>query len=231
MTADIGVYTSVCEEDAMWVEQYLDEIERLRLPFAIHLDRCDTWTKDKLRRHRLCIGATVQQDFYTEFNETHKQGAFDIVVGAGFKWAMAWDIDETYERDAPRKLEEISKLDVDHVDVRWLNLLDDHRHIRIDPPFDSGHRVKFYRLGKIDWRFAHKITNGPKPISGEEPHLGRYDLVCLHWGMMTKGLRLLHKERWDRIYTKAVGKNPYGFWKMACDEENHPAVVVEHDYL
>lgn len=227
----IAAYTSICEEDAYWLEQYLAEAERLALPFAMNLDRCSLQTKRRVQNHILCIGTVEQNNPKIEFDETHKQRVFDLVVTGGFSWAMAWDVDETYERDAKRKLEEIVDLDADYIDIRWLNLWEDRYHIRVDPPFNAGHRIKFYKLGTYPWKFTGKVTNGAKHMRGREPRLAKYNLVCLHWGLMTKELRILHKDRWDRIYGKAVGKNPYGFWNMALDEENYPAVVAPNEYL
>jgi hypothetical protein len=222
-------FTSVCEEDACWIDQYLLEAERLATPFCIHLDRCSPAIKRKLVKHRLCAGATEQADSRVEFNEQHKQAVFDMVVKLGFQWAMAWDIDETYERLAPEKIERALQLDVDYVDIRWLNLWNDTKHVRTDGPFSDGHRVKFYNLRVGPWTFAHKIVNGAK-IVGKDTRMGKSDLVCLHHGMLTLELRQLHKERWDRIYSTALNgdRNPYGFWKYALEV---PARVSEHDYI
>jgi hypothetical protein len=237
----IAVYSSICEEDACWIDQYLAEVSRLGLRFAINLDRCSIATGARLIAHHRCLGHVFQSDPAIEFNEMHKQKAFDIVVRAGFKWAMAWDVDETYERDAPRKLAEIDAMDADYIDTPWHNLWNDPRYVRIDGPFASGHRVKFYNLKRRQWRFTHMITNGPKIVDEKGDPLAdcknpvrerstRYDLNCLHWGMLTREMRLQHKERWDRIYSKAVGSNPYGFWNYACDEIAYPPEVMEHDY-
>jgi hypothetical protein len=217
---DICAFTSICEEDKVWIPQYLAEVDRLQMPFVIHFDRCSRATKIRL-------------------TEQHKQNAFDIAVSLGFKWAMAWDCDETYERDAVAKIQQICALDADYVDIIWHNLWDNPAYIRTDGPFSSGHRVKFYNLRKR-WRFTHSITNGPKivnekgtPISGnpQSERATRFPLVCLHWGMLTRELRLQHKARWDRIYTAAVGNNPYGFWEYSCDEKTYPPVLEKHDYF
>lgn len=240
--SNICAYTAVCEEDSCWLDQYLAEAERLAMPFAMLLDRCSARTKERVRGHRLCIGTTEQNDPAAEFEEWFKQGPFDLVADSfeGYRWAMAWDVDETYEREAPRKLSEIVALDVDYVDITWTNLWGNSRHVRTDGPFGSGHRVKFYNLRRHCWMFTHKITNGPKAVDARGKPLDmlspvkhrehRSDLVCLHWGMMTEELRALHKSRWDRIYTAAVGDNPYGFWRYATDETITPT-IVEHDYL
>lgn len=238
----IGVYTSVCEEDACWIPQYLKEVERLNLHFGMHLDRCSTYTKNLIRSHPNCIGTTenILHPKAKEFNDTHKQGVFDLVVKAGFDWAMAWDIDETYARDTPQRLEEIQKLDYDYIDTKWVNLWGDEFHIRVDGPFSGGHRVKFYNLQSgFHWKFEGPITNGAKgfkkpgaPWGGRSVCLGGkfHQLVCMHWGMMTEELRLQHKARWDRIYTTAVGNNPYGFWDYSLDSSITP-VIVPNEYL
>lgn len=236
----ICAFTSICKEDVCWLPQYLAEADRLLMPFVMHFDRC----RDVLqivKEHPLFMAATFKDS--GEFEEWDKQAPFDEIVSRGFKWAMAWDVDETYERDARSKLDEITSLDVDYVDVRWVNLWGDAGHIRTDGPFhpQSGHRVKFYNLNRQRWRFTHKITNGPKVVDDRgEPLDGypnptkarehRHDLTCLHHGMMTPELRALHKERWDRIYTAAVGANPYGFWAYACDETITP-IIERNPYL
>jgi hypothetical protein len=242
----IGVYTAVCEEDACWIEQYLKEIERLNLPFAIHLDRCSAETTVRLTKHSQCIGMTFNNDPGREFVETDKQGVFDTIADRnnGFTWAMAWDIDETYERDAPAKLAEIDKItDADYLDVKWINLWGDPQHIRVDTIFSNGHRVKFYNVRRRKFEFVHAITNGPKmlddrgrvtkDINSVKGRIPEFDLVCLHHGLMTRELRILHKERWDRIYKTALkgDENPYHFWKDALDEEKYPPIIVENIYL
>jgi hypothetical protein len=236
---NVCAFTSLIEEDACWLPQYLREAERLAMPFAMLLDRCSEATAELVRSHPLCVGVARRDAAAGEFTEDCKQAAFDIAVASGATWAMAWDCDETYERDAPRKIAEIAALDVDYVDVRWVNLWGDARHVRTDGPFGGGHRVKFYHLRRRRWKFTHTITNGPKMVDrrGEvvsdpspRERAAKHDLVCVHWGMYTPELRRAHKERWDRIYTAAVGNNPYGFWSYAIETEDQ-AVLVEHDYF
>ncbi len=53
----------------------------------------------------------------------------------------------------------------------------------------------------------------------------RYDLVSLHWGLMTKRHRDEHRERWNKIYGEhSGGKNPYGLWDWVCDETITPTI-------
>lgn len=236
---EVCAFTAVLGEDADWLPQYLAEMERLAIPFAMLLDRCSDATADLVIRHPLCVGAARREESDGEFTEDVKQAAFDLAVASGARWAMATDVDEVYERNAPRKIAEICALNVDYVDIKWVNLWGDARHIRVDGAFGGGHRVKFYNLRRRKWKFADKITNGLRivnskgePVRGEKirEKAGRHDLVCIHHGFMTQELRRLHKERWDRIYTASVGSNPYGTWQWAIETEAD-AVVVEHDYF
>lgn len=220
----IGVYTAICEEDKQWFNQYLKEIERLDLQFVIHFDKCSEETKELFKNHPNYFGSTEKES--GEFSEMDKQKMFNLLQGH-FDWGLAWDVDETWEIDAREKLKNIPE--ADYIDCRWVNLWNDPQHIRTDGPFQGGHRVKLYRLNR-KWNFTHPIVNGAKHGSGSEPVEAKWDLTCIHWGMMTKELRELHKARWDRIYTSHVGNNPYGFWAYALDEETYPPRIQEYDH-
>lgn len=217
----ICAYTAVCEEDACWVHQYLDEAERLSMPFCVHLDRCSIHTRRLLTLHPLCRGETYGDG--KEFRETDKQGVFDLAVKSGVDWVMAWDVDETWE---PRFADKVKRLDlaVDYVDCPWLNLWEDAGTVRIDGPFSEGHRVKFYNTASTErWKFKSAVVNGP---SGPPSlRLGTASVVCIHHGLMTHELRVQHKARWDRIYSAAVGSNPYGIWNYSLAYGEYPPVT------
>lgn len=222
----VCAFTAVCQEDAQWIPQYLAEVERVRVPFAIHFDRCHF---PIMADHSLCIASSVQPNKSKEFTEQHKQDILDMVRRLDFDWALAWDIDETFERKAEGPWDLDSA--IDHYQMRWLNLWDDRDHIRVDLNYAISWRVKLLNL-RHRWMFDHPITNGPKAIGIKDPSLAKLDLVCLHWGMMTHSLRKFHKERWDRIYSKALrgDPNPYGFWNQALDPNITP-VTVKHGYF
>lgn len=227
----VAAFTSVCEEDAHWLDKYFAEIERLGIGFTMHLDRCSLETKKRVRGHPHCLGTSAQVDPSREFEEWDKQEAFDLTRQTA-NWALAWDVDETWETKAAEKLKTIDEqvgLMIDAVLCPWWNLWDTPEFIRIDRSFSSRGRVKLYNLRDRSWKFDHKITNGAKLL--DRPLIyANIDMACLHWGMMTQEQRLFHKERWDRIYGRAVGANPYGFWNMACDTSIEP-VLVKHGYL
>lgn len=227
----VCIFTAVSGEDGRWVAPYLAEVERLHLPFAVHLDRCPADVAGRLTGHRHCIGWTSHDDPAREFTEQHKQGVFDVVVKAGYRWALATDIDEVYDRDARAKLDALAGRTEDYLTVRWVNLWGDPRYVRVDTVFASSWRMKLYNLtGKRKWSFDHPITNGAKLHSHGTGTTARSDIVCLHAGLMTRELREQHKARWDRIYSAAVGEQPYKFWDYCLDEVNYPPTVEEHDY-
>lgn len=238
----VAVYTAICQEDDRWVDQYLAEMSRLSLPFAVHFDRCGTGLKQKMTSHELCIGCTAQDNKRVEFTEQHKQGVLDLVAKdrRKFHWAMPMDIDETWEKDVLAKLERLSQLNVDYVRVQWLNLWGDPQHVRVDPPFKAI-RDKMYNLRSGRWQFNSPVVNGPHLFYQGGVREGwagpratyheDWDTVCLHWGLMTRELREEHKARWDRVYTAATKKgNPYGMWDVGVNEEKYPPRVEENPY-
>lgn len=244
MDSPIAAYTCICQDDACWIDQYLREATRLGMPFAMHFDKCTIDIMEKVTKHPLCMGYTsldrTSTNMRVDFDEMHKQKPFDTVVRAEFKWALAWDIDETYERDAPAKIKKICELDTKHVVVRWLNLWETPDQIRVDAHWGCAYRDKFFNLQNSVWRFTHKVINGPKQwdtiagkpfdIDGDtDVYVKLMDFVCLHWGLMTDELRRQHKARWDYLYTKAVGANPYGVWNAALDTTN--LKVEKNEYL
>lgn len=238
----ICAFSAICEEDRIWIPNYLAEVGRLRMPFVMYFDRCSEETTERVQASPWYRGSVSQLDPAIEFTETAKQWVFDLLVDfRQFKWAMAWDVDEMFERTAPEKLARIAALDCDLVQCSWVNLWDDPQHIRVDGPFSSGRRVKFYNLLRRKWKFDNPITNGAKACDGKGRILGHEakieqvqdDLVCLHWGMMTRELRELHKERWDRIYSKALrgDKNPYKFWDFSLNETEFPPEILLNPYM
>lgn len=233
----IAAYLTICEEDAWLVPQWLAEVERLDIDFAVHFDRCSTTTKKPFTYHPRCTGYTSQDDPKREYSEHDKQRAFDIIVHNGYEWALHLDADETLEKEGPAKMRlviaEHGKTGVDCIALRYLSLWEDAKHIRIDGPFGNGYHVKLYNLtDERKWLFSNPTVNGAY-IQGRHRNCyqeKKCDLVCLNHGAMTHELRVLHKERWDRIYG-AVSGNPYGFWNYSLDYEKYPPVIMENPYL
>ena len=223
---NVCAYTSVCEEDRTWIPQYLAEVERIGVWFCIHLDRCRPETKKYLVDHPACRGYTESRSDCKEFSESHKQGAMDLAARSGADWAMAWDIDETWEPEFRDKIRLLDSSSMDYVKCPWLNLWGDVEHVRVDGPFEGGYRVKFYNLKKgFIYKFTHHVINGPKCVNSSLTECTDLPIICIHHGMMTHELRVQHKERWDRIYTSWVGSNPYGIWNYSLSYEDYPPSV------
>lgn len=243
----MGAYTPICEEDAGYIDQYLSEVERLDVPFALYLDRCSPKTKRKITGHRLCLGSVANNDPGKEFSEKDRQGPFDLIAAAGLRWAVSWDMDETYEKAAPEKLAGyLAGSDAACLAVNVVTLWGDAEHIRTDI---GGPQPKIYDVSKFTWKFLSGVTNGPRAVTPTpiHPRGWQYEdclpleqvpvvsipVVCLHWGLITRELRLFHKARWDRIYSNpgTGGGNPYQSWNMALDEAGYPPVVERHHLL
>lgn len=45
MAKEICAFTSICQEDERWVDQYLAEVDRLKMDFCVHFDRCSSSLK------------------------------------------------------------------------------------------------------------------------------------------------------------------------------------------
>jgi hypothetical protein len=228
--------TPVCEEDAVrWLDQYLAEVERLQCFFALHFDHCSHRTKEKARRHPAFLGATSNDDPQTPHAERHRAGPYGVAKGHFCVAALTWDIDETWEKDAPAKFDAVlnNGLHWDAAKVHWINLWGDERHIRTDNP-SNAYRDRLLRLDSgIRWHWRGPIIVDPYADKcWESVRVLKTDLVCLHHGLMTRELRLQHKKRWDRVYGHFTsdGKNPYGYWDYILDEEAHPPVIEENKY-
>lgn len=240
----IAAYLTICSQDAWLARQWLAETERLGIDFAVHFDRCSPETKRHFTYNACCTGYTSNDNPEVEYTEHDKQRCFNILVENGYEWALQLDADETLEKDAvtklPRVLESQEAAGADCVGLRYVSLWDDLEHIRVDGPFASGYHVKLYNLkGGRKWKFAEPTVNGAylMDVSGQyKKKKGavtetRCDLVCINHGTMTHELRVQHKQRWDAIYTRLVGNQPYQFWNYSLDYEAYPPVVVPNPYL
>ncbi len=240
---NVCAFTPICQEDAeTWLDQYLAEAERIGLPFVMYLDRCESWVAEMIVDHPMCRGFVWQQLEEVPYTERSKQSALDMAHRQA-PWALHWDADETWERDAREKLLTLPTGDglLEAVlDVRWVCLWGDDEHARVDGKFAPGqdgyNRTKLYRrVTDGRWEFLSDLVYGPTMIlllkrAAMIPRV--IDLACLHHGYKTRELRLHHKERWDRIYgaLRDDGKNPYQTWEFICDEVTNPPTVEKHGY-
>lgn len=54
--------------------------------------------------------------------------------------------------------------------------------------------------------------------------VAKSDVCILHWGIMSLEDAAFHKKRWDDIYTRKVGNNPYGGYDYYFDPKTVAAV-------
>ena len=222
MIRDVCAFTSVCLEDVKWIEQYLSEVTRMKTRFAVHLDRCipeDHAGLMSLTSSSFCVGQTLQRDKSIEFRENHKQPVFDLIAKMNqFRWAMAWDIDETFTKNGAEELNDATRSTEHCLATRYVHLWGDVNHYRADM---TSWRDHLYNLRSGKWKWRDGITNGPRLFRGDSLVLDksvRFNLTRLHHGVMTEEDRKFHKDRWDRIYTAAAGRNPYNFWNHVLDK-------------
>lgn len=217
--ADVCVITAICEADAIrWGDQYLREMERLDVPFAIHLDKCTEETRQRFISHPNCIGHTANCDPAVIFNETHKQGVLDIAAGSGATYSLSCDSDDTFEPEAPAKLRAMPT-DIKLGLMRYWHVWGDWSTLRVDGPFNGAKRERIYNLKYCNWHFRVPIVNGAY-ASVDIPRDEWIDIgiACFHWGFIGIESCQEHRDRWNKIYGAANGgTNPYGAWEWACD--------------
>lgn len=229
----IALIFSVCDGplgDEKHFDRFYAELERLRIPFAVNFDHCSKKTKDMFSSHPYFFAGNYNDWNTDNFHEAHRQYALDLVLKrGGFDWILQMDVDETFEHDAPAKIRKVMELNADVVDCRVLDLWGDERHYRVDGPFQSSHREKFFNLRTAkQLYYYHPTSHAPKhvPNGDREPIVVRmYPLHVLHWGIMNQEDAEFHCQRWDRIYTRAVGGNPYGLYPYLRDPVTYPPKV------
>lgn len=226
----VGAFSCVCEEDAQWLPQYLAESERLGMPFVMHFDRCSKETQRIVRRHPNMVACTVYEG-PEKFSERTKQQPYQELKKRKFTWAMTWDVDETFCKDAVQVFKEVLSVpDVETISMQWLNLWGSPDFLRIDEPFCTRYREKLYKLIiGFPWEWKCPLTNGPTLYQKIPRNYVASNLVCLHHGLMTHELRLAHKLKWDRVYGRSGG-NPYNIWNHLLDYENCPPEVTPNPY-
>lgn len=223
----LALIFSVCDEDERHFARFNAELTRLGFEFFVNFDHCGSATKKLFKANPLCSGANENDDAADLFEESHRQKALRLVdERKDFDWMLQMDVDETLERDAPRKIADILMLNVDVVDCRVLDLWGDGSMYRVDGPFAGSHREKFFNLRTAEkLYYYHPTSHAPKhvPRHGRPSAVRSYDLNILHWGMMNMEEVEFHCKRWDAIYTRSVGGNPYGTYPYLRD----PNTVIQ----
>lgn len=231
MNKDLGVLFPVCDEDRKHFQRLSAELERLGKPFVVHFDHCCKETKSYFVGHRLCFNFTADDDPKSFFDESFRQRPLDILIRFGFKFALQMDADETWEKRAPEKLERLMALGADVCVARCLDFWGDEKHYRVDGPFASSTREKLFKLPGNTLKYPHPSAHAPNVVPHgkrrEDAVVHRSDLHVLHWGIMSMEDAKFHKDRWDTIYTRKLGGNPYGGYEYYF---SHDPVLAEFDY-
>lgn len=230
----VGILFSVCDGDERHFKRFITELERLGFFYAVNFDHCSKKTKRLFQQNFLFLDGYENDDPESHFNEMHRQPALTILQREGFDWALSMDVDETLEKFALEKVQEIMQMDVDLVDCQLLDLWGDERHYRIDYTFARSHREKFFNLnsGRTNdqLRYYHPTSHAPKFYLDREAKVVKFHpLYVIHWGIMDQADAEFHTKRWDDIYNKAVGGNPYGFYPYINDPTTVP-ICNEYDY-
>ena len=231
MTPAIGMIFSVCDGDEKHFDRFEGEIDRLGFPFAVNFDHCSQRTTARFSQHPRFMGGYVNCDPESFFDESHRQRALDVLLYRGMDWMLQLDVDETLERDAIKKIRELAIKGIkgQRADIYTFSVLDlwgDGSHYRVDGPFDVSKREKLFNL-KSDPKihYYHPTVHAPKICpEGREPIILKSDCRVLHWGIMNEEEAEFHCQRWDEIYTRKVGGNPYGLYRYL--REKHPPKLI-----
>lgn len=239
MSKRIAIIFSVCDSDRMHFDRFYMELQRLQIPYAVNYDHCDTITKRLFSYGDLFLGAYHNDNPKDFFDETHRQRALDIVNKHGFDWVLQMDVDETLEPDALVRIYQAlgyaEKNGYDVLDCPLLDLWEDNKHYRVDGPFARSHREKMFflksRAGKFE--YYHPTSHAPKILkSTYECKLIRTTMLyVIHHGIMNKADVEFHTKRWDEIYTRKVGGNPYGFYPYINDPNTVPILKSVEEAL
>lgn len=218
----VGLIFPVCDGDERHFARFYAELTRLGFPFVAHFDHCCSNTKFKFQAHPLCTGWSTDDDPKSFFDESFRQQALDVLVATRrFTHMIHMDVDETLERDAPEMILEIARSGVDVAKFRCLDLWGDDLHYRVDGVFAGSRREKVFKLLGNKLKYPHPTAHAPNvtPEGGKrgDARVVETDVKILHWGIMNLEDAQFHKDRWDAIYTRKVGSNPYGGYTYYFD--------------
>jgi hypothetical protein len=230
----IGAAIVVNEEDAVkWFGQLLPELKRFDLPVAWILDKCSEDTKKVVKEFPLTVGVKEMEG--DTFREKWRGYAIPHLKAAKCKWVVLWDADDTFTPEAPKIIKETLETAKGSVGyVRRLNIVTENGKdfVRVDGPFDPSvngtqvNRMIIFNMG-YDLRWMDDVTHGPYCFDESNQVIDeRFQIEAhsIHWGLRDLQLRQEHKERWDKNYTAAIGRNPYGLWNHVLDETITPVL-------
>ena len=94
----------------------------------------------------------------------------------------------------------------------------------------SSQREKVFRISGNVIKYPHPSSHAPNVTPYGKSKTDAVVVRChhvriLHWGIMDMEDARVHKERWDTIYTRKLGSNPFGSYEVYFDS-NQPAKVA-----
>lgn len=221
----VGLIFPVCDGDEKHFGRFYAELTRLNFPFVAHFDHCCSNTKFRFTGHPLCVGSSSDDDPKSYFDESFRQRALDVLVKLDrFTHMTHMDVDETLERDAPEKIMEVAQSGVDVGIFRCLDLWtvpSGKVSHRVDGVFAGSQREKVFKLLGNSLKYPHPSSHAPNVIphgkTKADATVVKTGICILHWGIMDMEDARVHKERWDTIYTRKLGGNPFGSYEYYFD--------------
>lgn len=221
----IGAYVMFCEEDTKWLDGFFKNAEMVGVDIAWQLDNCSEETVKKIKEFKHTVWIKEETE---PFLECFRRNPFNALKELGYDWAFHWDIDERWDisSDLQKDFDDADKKGAVSVFFPMFTAWDDK--LRVDTIFkphthqSQTLRQRAYKTSE-NWVWRGKIVVSPYLIQDGENylaykrHYGNSPMV--HYGCVSKEIREHHKERWDKNYTRAVGNQPYDFWKYINDEE------------
>jgi hypothetical protein len=222
----VGFLFSVFEGDKKHFNRFIQELKRLNLPFTVNFDHCSDATKFRFKSLPNYLDGYEDDDPNSFFDESFRQRPLELLQKHKFDWAFQLDVDETLERDAINKIYDATTIGADIIDCPVIDLWGSKDKYRIDGGFGCSHREKMFNIHNT-CIYTHPTVHAPKVTRKGEIIVKRYDLNVIHWGIMDMDDVKEHTERWNTIYIRKVGGNPYasGFYSYINDPATVPFLV------
>jgi hypothetical protein len=229
----IGIFVCVCDKDMHWFDQFDREAQRIGYPVAYVGDRMSGENVDRIKNAKSTLSFYLNED---QFSERTKQHGMKSLQREKFDWGIQMDIDETFELAAKETLEKSLEQNSDHHIARCsmvtAYLKDGEWMQRVDAQFGVGgiesSRERVYNLSHV-WVYADPVTCGAKLVIKGKPaetykpfHSG---ITTVHWGYHSKDLCKEHKEKWEDVFLKTFGRNPYSTYDFLTNEAVVPELI------
>jgi hypothetical protein len=211
----IGIFVCVCERDMEWMPQFMKQAEILDYKVAWFADKLSFSSLVKLEQWPNTH--YIYENKVGTFSEQSKEIAFRGLKG--FDWAIQMDIDETWQDGAKELIEKALTENPDGyiAECPMITVFKEGETLyrRIDEYFKNGTESKRWRIYnlKYEWHWNDPITcGGYVYINGRSTNTFTAfpcEAESVHWGYWTHELMEKHKAKWEDVYVKAFGRNPY----------------------